>query len=171
MCACSEQAKFEATGRKLNGCSGGSLGWSRSCDQLLDHHVFGPKPSSETRVRSGEVHLPECPRGSMPLRGRFRCCPYVRRRRSLAVANGDISKLSPRGASVNDPLLVQCCGLSSRALFFPRCGSRMLRGSCGNRRGTRLLWINRNHEIQTGDSGRPLHFAYRQVFCARPTGA
>src|SRR5258706_2729264 len=21
-------------------------GWSRSCDQLLDHHIFGPKPSS-----------------------------------------------------------------------------------------------------------------------------
>ena len=34
------------------------------------------------------------------------------------MANGDISRLSPRGASVNDPLLVQCCWLGSQALFF-----------------------------------------------------
>src|SRR5712691_6032189 len=25
---------------KLTGCGGGSLGWNRSCDQLLDHHVL-----------------------------------------------------------------------------------------------------------------------------------
>jgi hypothetical protein len=40
---------------KLTGSSGASLGWSRSCDQLFDHHVFAPKPSSETAV--GEMNL------------------------------------------------------------------------------------------------------------------
>src|SRR5712671_247726 len=43
---------------KLTGSSGVSLGWSRSCDQLLDHHVFGPEPSSETVVRCDESQLP-----------------------------------------------------------------------------------------------------------------
>src|SRR5260370_3506528 len=35
---------------KLTGSSGVSLGWSRSRDQLLDHQVFGPEPSSATAV-------------------------------------------------------------------------------------------------------------------------
>jgi hypothetical protein len=34
------------------------------------------------------------------------------------VANGDISRLGPRGAAVNDPLLVQSCRLRSQALFL-----------------------------------------------------
>jgi hypothetical protein len=38
----SEQATLGATGSKLTGGGGVSLGWSRSCDQLLDHHAFGP---------------------------------------------------------------------------------------------------------------------------------
>lgn len=34
------------------------------------------------------------------------------------MANGDISRLGPRGAAVNDQLLVQCPGLGSQALFL-----------------------------------------------------
>jgi len=49
--------------------------------------------------------------------------------------------------------------------FFLRSGSRIVLGFEAKRRGARLLWIDRTHGIQTEDSSRPLHFAYRQVFC------
>src|SRR5439155_8272287 len=34
-----------------------------------------------------------------------------------------------------------------------------------------IRWLDRNHGIQTRDSNRPLHFAYRQVFCPGAAGA
>jgi hypothetical protein len=34
------------------------------------------------------------------------------------VANGDISRLSPRGASVNARSWCKCCGFGSQALFL-----------------------------------------------------
>src|SRR5439155_1426484 len=34
-----------------------------------------------------------------------------------------------------------------------------------------IRWLDRNHGIQTRDSHRPLHFAYRQVFCPGAAGA
>ena len=57
--------------------------------------------------------LPECPRGSGLLLGR-----WVRVvRRSLTVANGDSTTLSPRGASVNDRFWCSARTQFSRALL------------------------------------------------------
>src|ERR1700691_533243 len=40
----SRQATILGCRSKLVRCGGGSVGWSRSCDQLLDRHVFGSTP-------------------------------------------------------------------------------------------------------------------------------
>src|SRR5712691_1721651 len=56
------------------------------------------------------------------------------------------------------------------AHFSGDLGLKFCVGCERKRHGARLLWIDRNHGIQTGDSRRPLHFAYRPVFCPGTTG-
>src|SRR5450759_4521776 len=112
-----DRRQFEGYRSKLTGCGGGSLGWNRSCDQLLDHHVFGPKPSSETGVRSYEFQLPECPRGSGPLRSRVRGRFIREGDRSFGCGQWRHLEAKPRGTSVNDRFWCSARTQFSRALF------------------------------------------------------
>jgi hypothetical protein len=57
-------------------------------------------------------------------------------------------------------LMRRISGFCSRCPALPvRRRSPIVPRFEGKRRGTRLLWIDQNHGIQTGDSSRPLYFA------------